>query len=82
MTEGPRRGSFIGRKLLAEHLGLHISGVPHARETSKDPGSVPAEPVAKPLEYQLIDLLEHDGAGPEEQAAIWILVRFLRAHTR
>lgn len=32
----------------------------------------------KPLEYQLIDLLDRDGITADEEAAIWTLVRFLK----
>jgi hypothetical protein len=37
------------------------------------------KPSGKPLEYQLIDLLERDGIGDDETSAIWTLVRFLKA---
>lgn len=33
----------------------------------------------KPMEYQLIDMLDRDGIGDEETAAIWTLVRFLKS---
>jgi hypothetical protein len=39
----------------------------------------PAKSAGKPLEYQLIDLLDREGIGTEEEAAIWTLVRFLKA---
>jgi hypothetical protein len=35
----------------------------------------------KPLEYQLIDLLEREGVGEEETSAIWTLVRFLKTRS-
>lgn len=40
------------------------------------------EPVAKPLHYQLVDLLTEGGVGDEETAAIWTLVRFLTAKNK
>jgi hypothetical protein len=38
----------------------------------------PSKATGKPLEYQLIDLLDREGVGPDEEAAIWTLVRFLK----
>lgn len=43
---------------------------------------VPPAPIAKALEYQLIDLMKEEGIGEEEQAAIWTLVRFLTAKNK
>jgi hypothetical protein len=44
------------------------------------PAAAPAPKAAgKPLEYELIDLLDREGVGAEEEAAIWTLVRFLKA---
>jgi hypothetical protein len=44
-------------------------------------GHAAAVSAGKPLEYQLIDLLQLD-VGPEEEAAIWTLVRFLKKKPR
>lgn len=44
------------------------------------PAFVPiTPPMAKELEYQLIDLMKEDGIGDEERNAIWALVRYLTA---
>lgn len=46
----------------------------------RDPPPPPA-PEPKALKYQLIDLMERDGIGQEEQTAIWTLVRYLSANS-
>jgi hypothetical protein len=55
---------------------------PETRETAAPVYAAPAPVPAKPLEYELIDLLKTEGIGEEESGAIWTLVRFLTARKK
>jgi hypothetical protein len=66
-------------------FGNLVTATPEENRTPPDFGvtaipsmpPAPATPLAKPLEYELIDLLKSDGIGEPESEAIWTLVRFL-----
>lgn len=52
------------------------NSVAHALASPSAPPPRPAQS-ARPLEYELVDLLKTDGIGEAESQAIWTLVRFL-----
>lgn len=53
------------------------AGEEESEEIPPPPPPVVTE--AKPLQYQLIDMLQSEGIGSEEQDAVWKLVRYLAA---
>lgn len=57
------------------------SGTPK-QELNKEPEMVPASAPAKPLEYQLIDLMSEPDIEEEVKASIWSLVQYLTARKK